>query len=233
MWKFINESILFLKNKNKKVSIFSNGTKLLRVMPDNLIINGTNLLSMSDRNRILNNLTIYKENKVNIKLRFNITTTIKDHTDEIIRFAKQYATSVSLSILYPPTLDKQLGRTLYSLSDNLLSNSIKTEIPRATPLCIFSEEERSYLKAKCSLKGKCKLPSHSFLINPDGQTVQPCVELGIKKHIDDLKERSPKRLFMKSIGELRANAGLQCLNCSLKDECNGGCLGYRLNNAEI
>ena len=68
LWKFINESILFLKNKNKRVSIFTNGTILLRVMPDNLIVNGTNLLNRVERDRILYNLAIYKENGINIKL---------------------------------------------------------------------------------------------------------------------------------------------------------------------
>jgi len=229
MWKFINESILFLKNKDKNVSIFSNGTILLGVMPDNLIINGTNLLSKTERNRILSNLAIYRDNGVNIKLRFNIDSTMKNQAEEIVKVAKQYTKSVSLSILYPSILDRQLGRTVYYLANKLLSNSIKTEISRGTPLCIFSEEERFYLKAKCFLKGKCNLPTNSFLVNPDGQTVQPCVELEIKRNIDELKISSPKRLFMRSINEIRDNACLQCFNCTLISECNGGCLGYKLN----
>jgi len=228
LWKFINESILFLQNKNKKVSVFSNGTILLGVMPDDLIINGTNLLRETERNRILSSLAIYRANGVNIKLRFNIDSTMKNQVGEIIKVAKQYAKSVSLSILYPSTLDKQLGETVYCLAHSLASNSIKTEISRATPLCIFSDKERLYLQTNCFLKGMCKLPTNSFLVNPDGQTVQPCVELGIKRHIDELKTSSPKRLFMKSINEIRNNVGLQCFNCNLTGECSGGCLGYRL-----
>ena len=147
----------------------------------------------------------------------------------IVKVAKQYAKSVSLSILYPSKLNKKLGTTVYCLADHLLSNSIKTEISRATPLCIFSEKERIYLKANCSLKGKCKLPTESFLVNPDGHTIQPCVELEIKSHIDELKNSSPKKLFMRSINEIRSKTSFQCFNCNLKTECNGGCLGYRLN----
>ena len=195
IWKFINESILFLKNKNKRVSIFTNGTIVLRVMPDNLIVNGTNLLNKAERNQILNSLAIYKENGINIKLRFNIDSSVENKVEEITKVAKQYAKSVSLSILYPSKLDKKLGTTVYCLADHLLSNSIKTEISRATPLCIFSEEERIYLKANCSLKGKCTLPTESFLVNPDGHTIQPCVELGIKRHIDELKKGSPKEVI--------------------------------------
>ena len=229
MWKFINESILFLHNKNKRVGVFSNGTIVLGVMPDNMIINGTNLLSKTERSRILRNLAIYRGNGVNIKLRFNIDSTMKGQTDEIITIAKQYAKSVSLSILYPSLLNRQLGTTLYCLADKLLSNSITTEISRATPLCIFSEEQRRYLKAKCFLRGKCNLPTDSVLVNPDGQTIQPCVELAIKRHIGELYKSSPKSLFMRAINEIRDGAPLRCISCNLVDECNGGCLGYRLN----
>lgn len=229
LWKFMNESVLFLKNKDKIVSIFSNGTILLGAMPDNVIINGSNLLKKTERNRMLSNLTIYRENGVNIILRFNIDGTMKNRVDEIVEVAKQYAKAVSLSILYPFKLDNQLGGTVYCLADKLLGNAIKTKIARATPLCIFSEEERYYLKRACSLRGKCKLPTDSVLVNPDGQTIQPCVELGIKRHIDELRTSSPKRLFIRSIDEIRNNVNLQCFNCHLMEECNGGCLGYRGN----
>ena len=226
-WKFINESILFLHNKGKNVSVFSNGTILLRVMPDKVIINGTNLLGSSSKNIIYKNLANYKNNRVNIKLRFNIEPTMKSQEEEILNIAKQYAKSVSLSILYPSQFDKQLGTALYDLAYKLTSNSINTNISRATPLCIFSEKEREYLKANCFLKGKCSLPTKSFVVHPDGQTAQPCVELKIKGELSELKATSAKQLFMRRINKIKDNADLKCLNCDLSSECDGGCLAYK------
>ena len=58
-WKFINESILFLHNKNKYVSIFTNGIIPLKIIPDSLIINGNNIFNPNLRGDIISNLSFY------------------------------------------------------------------------------------------------------------------------------------------------------------------------------
>lgn len=229
-WKFINEAILFLRNKNKKVTLFSNGSIIPSVMPDNLILNGNNLFDSDLGSNILANLEIYKNNNVKIRLRFNIDELFTDNRiKEAIKFTKQYANSVSLSILFPTNYDKKIGQSVFNLSSGIIAESISVKISRATPLCLFTEEQRKYLKDKCKLKGQCSLPSDSIVVHPDGNMIQPCIELPKIKHLNDLRTLSPKDLFSKEIKRLRNIENKICNGCEFfkSKECCGGCLAYK------
>jgi MoaA/NifB/PqqE/SkfB family radical SAM enzyme len=228
-WKFINEAILFLINKNKNVSIFTNGTIPLSVSPNNLIINGNNIINSEVKNTIIKNLSIYKENKTKIRLRFNIDETFdKDYINEAVSLSSQYANSVSISMLYPIKYSKQLGKIVFDFSTQLVSESIPVKISRATPLCLFSQEQRAFLIENCKLKGTCSLPTNSLVVNPDGQTIQPCVELKMKRNISELSKTSPINLFRVEINNIKSNRKAECSDCHFlsNGECLGGCLSY-------
>lgn len=227
-WKFINESILFLNNKNKYVSIFTNGTLSLNAMPNNLILNGNNLFNPKLKDKIIKNLLRYKENNVKIRLRFNIDEDFsKDNSQEAVSLSVEYANSVSLSLLYPIIYSKHLGDIIFNLSNELISESIPVKISRGTPLCLFNTMQRKYLIENCKLKGKCALPTNSLVINPDGQTIQPCVELQLRRDISKLLTSSPKILFSQEIKNIKSNRRPRCSDCHFfSDECWGGCLSY-------
>jgi len=229
MWKFINESILFLHNKNKYVSIFTNGTIPLKVMPNNLIINGNNIFDPKLRKNIIWNLSSYKKNRVKIRLRFNINNSFeKEKIRDVVMFSKQFADSVSISILYPIENGINYGKIIYDLSFKLYSESIPIVISRATPFCLFSQKQRDFLISKCKLKGKCSLPTNSLVINPDGETIQPCVELYMHRNISELIKIQMKKLFADDLMKMKSNRDPKCNTCIyyLNGECWGGCLSY-------
>lgn len=227
-WKFINEAILYLKNKRKKVSVFTNGTIQINVVPNNIILNGNNLFNTEINDEIINNLRYYKKNNGKITLRFNINELFSD-TDimSAVSLSKKYSDSVSLSILYPITMWKGLGGKIYNFSKELFSNSIPVKISRATPFCLFDNDQREFLIENCKLKGKCSLPTNSVVINPDGRTIQPCVELDIRRDITELKNSSPIKVFSEDIKTLIADKSSQCPECTIfSTKCWGGCLSY-------
>ena len=230
-WKFINESILFLHNKNKYVNIFTNGTIPLKVIPNNLIINGNNIFNPKLKDNIIWNLSFYKKNRAKIRLRFNIDEEFgKEYIHEAISLSKQFADSVSISILYPIDNGKDYGEIIFDLATKLHSESIPVKISRATPFCLFNQEQRDFLISNCKLKGKCSLPTNSLVINPDGQTIQPCVELHLKHDISDLLKTQPKKIFVEDLNRIKSNRDFKCNTCTYfsNGECFGGCLSYPL-----
>ncbi|MFZ2410290.1 MAG: radical SAM protein [Candidatus Methanoperedens sp.] len=236
-WKFINESILFLHNRNKNVAIFTNATIPLKVIPNNLIINGNNIFNPELKDSIIWNLSFYKKKGAKIRLRFNIDEKFeKENIHEAILLSKEFADSVSISILYPIDNSIDYGKIIFDLSKKLYSEYIPVKISRATPLCLFNQEQRDFLISNCKLKGKCSLPTNSLVINPDGQTIQPCVELHIRHNISDLLKTKPKNIFVKDINILKSNRqSTKCSNCNFysNDECWGGCLSYPLFGAPL
>lgn len=230
-WKFINESILFLHDRNKKVSIFTNGIIPLNVIPDNLIINGNNILNPKLKDTIIQNLIFYKKKRAKIRLRFNIDRMFeKENVHEAILLSKEFADSVSISILYPIDNNIDYGKIIVDLSKKLYTEYIPVKISRATPLCLFNQEQRDFLTSNCKLKGKCSLPTNSFVINPDGQTIQPCVELNLKKNISDLSKIQPKEIFVNDLNKIKYSRHSKCNACNFlsNDECWGGYLSYPL-----
>ncbi|CAG0939390.1 hypothetical protein BROC_00613 [Candidatus Brocadiaceae bacterium] len=231
-WKFINESILLLHNKNKIVSIFTNGIIPLKVFPDNLIITGNNIFNPELKDKIIWNLSFYKKNKIKIRLRFNINANFeKEHFHEAISLSKQFADFVSISILYPMGNSTDYGKIIFDLSKKLHFNSIPVTIIRATPLCLFDQEQRNFLISNCKLRGKCSLPTNSLVVNPDGETIQPCVDLDFRHDISDISKTKLKNIFVKDINTLKSNRqSTKCNNCKFysNNECWGGCLSYPL-----
>jgi len=236
IWKFINESILFLHNKDKYVTIFTNGIAPLNVMPNNLIINGNNIFNPELKNTIIRNLSFYKNNSAKIRLRFNITENFKKEIiQEAVKLSKKFADSISISILYPIENGINYGKIIFELAAKLYSESIPITISRATPFCLFTQKQRDFLISNCKLKGKCFLPTNSLVINPDGQTIQPCVELYMNHNISELSTNQPKKVFGKDLLKIKSNREIKCNTCEfyLKDVCWGGCLSYPLSDSKI
>ena len=229
-WKFINEAVLFLKNKGKKVIIFTNGTIPIYTKPTNVIVNGTNLFDLNIRNTIIEQIKAYKNQRVKITLRFNVHDSFSnENIKEAVEISKEYADSVSVSILFPVEFTKSLGNLVYSLCNQITLTGTKVRISRATPLCIFSSEQKIYLQTNCKLSGQCSLPNNSIVILPDGKTIQPCVELNIYKSLKELTSSSPRNLFFNEINNLKSKENPACSGCELfiTKQCCGGCLSYK------
>jgi len=229
-WKFINEAILVLKNKNKLVSVFTNGIKPLRAFPNSLFINASAFWNESLQSTFLKTLEKYKH-KSKIVLRFNIgEECTKLDIDGAVSLASRYADSVSISCLFPAKLQAYRGDAIYELARKMTIRSVKTRISRATPLCIFNLEQMDFLIKMCRLKGQCGLPSNSVYIHPDGKTIQPCPELNMKADIRALGNLSPKVFFIKDVESKKRERILFCLSCNFfqRGHCCGGCLAYDL-----
>ena len=230
-WKFINEALIFLNNKGLKTTLFTNATRLPTFMPDYVTVNGSTIVFTPDlKERVLRNISVYRTNNVKTRLRFNISQNLpKPQIGEIIRISREYADSVSLSILYPAIFNRKLGELVFLLSKQLSSESIPIKISRATPLCIFTQKEIVFLEENCHLRGVCPLPSNAIVINPDGRTIQPCVELDSNHSVHDLTNSSAKNIFSDEIELLKTLCPSFCQNCTyfLQNKCCGGCLGYK------
>ena len=228
-WKFINESILYLKNKNKFVNIFTNGIIPLIVMPNNIIVNGNNIFSSKWEQKIIQNLSYYKKNGVKLRLRFNIDDTFnKGKIHNAVNLSKQFADSVSVSILYPIEKGIDYGKNIYNLSVSLHSSNIPIVISRAIPFCLFNQKQLNFLILNFRLKGKCPLPANSLVINPNGNSIQPCVELNIKQNISKLLGNKIMGVFAKKLIKVKNKQNIKCNSCIyfLNSECLGGCLAY-------
>jgi len=118
----------------------------------------------------------------------------------------------------------------FDLSAKLYSESIPIAISRATPLCLFTQKQRNFLISNCKLKGKCSLPTNSLVINPDGQTIQPCIELFTNHDISELLENQPKKVFAKDLIKIKSSRNSKCITCKdyVNGVCWGGCLYYPL-----
>lgn len=229
-WKFINEAILFLKNKKKKVTVFTNCTIPIQARPTNMVVNGTNIFIKDLSNTIIKQLQQYKYQGIKICLRFNIDDQFTDAMiNNAVAISRNFANSVSVSILFPAKFTRTIGNSVYSLCNELISNGVKVRISRATPLCIFSEEQRKFLEIQCGLSGQCPLPTNSIVIHPDGKSIQPCVELELRKNINDLIKAASKDIFGEEIDKIKKKENLKCAGCELfkTNKCCGGCISYK------
>lgn len=229
-WKFINEAILFLENKKVKISLFSNGIDIPKAMPDCVIINANNLLNNSYSDKIKKNIRLYRANKVRVTLRFNVDENFENKIISSVDLAKQYADMISLSVLFPVEYgNKLIGTNLYMLAKELIKNKISAHVSRATPLCLFSEKQQVFLEKNCKMRGVCSLPTNSLVVNPDGISTQPCVELDIVKNIDSFSTKSIKESFESEIDRLKNRSSNECSECNFYKEkmCFGGCLAYK------
>ena len=112
--KFINEAILYLKNKGKKVIVFTNATMPIHVKPTNIVVNGTNLFNNSIKHQIIERIESYRSQGSKITLRFNIDDQFTEEmTKEAVSISKEQADSVSISILFPAKLSRNLGDSVY------------------------------------------------------------------------------------------------------------------------
>lgn len=109
---------------------------------------------------------------------------------------------------------------------------VHAHFARPVPLCIYTKEERAFLKRNAKLKGYCLLasPKHNYyqraIVNPD-VSVYSCYG-GIHKanslldfsNLDELGD-----FFLQKIVTL-VDVPLMpiCKSCDLRNECQGGCL---------
>jgi hypothetical protein len=228
-WKFIREAILFLQNKGKAVTLFSNGLDYIGVHPNRIIVNGTTLSAGDMCSVVSRNLARYRQHSVDIRLRFNIGEDWSERDTEIaLTIVRRFSASVSISARYPVPRTNTLGSIIFGFARAAMGSGACVRISRCAPRCIFTNGQYQYLAQQCGLKSTCPLPSASVVVLPDGWSIQPCVEIPSPFTLADLRKRSARALFRTSVEAIRANGANRCICCDHFEarQCGGGCLAY-------
>ena len=222
IWTHIDKAIGVSRNLGMQVGLLTNGVKLPKIWPHTVMVNGTNLADSKLCVKILKNLRKYREQKVQIGLRFNLN--LKDTAERLNKYskwAKEYADLVYFSPTVPYPLDKKLGKVLFDFAKLVEKNKQKITLNRAAPLCIFEEKQLKFLRKNCGLYSRCAPAKKSVVINPDGSFL-PCVDLNLpaKTHTD----------FENQIRQIRKTPLEKiCEHCEhFPKKCQGGCLAMKL-----
>lgn len=235
-WKFIREAILFLQNKGKTVTLFSNGVDYIGVHPNRIVVNGTPLTDREMYPVVVRNIEKYRQHSVKIRLRFNVGDDWSERDTQIaIKAVRLLSASVSISGRYPVKKTKELGTKIAAMAWATMDAGAPVKISRCLPRCIFTTEQYQLLSKSCGLKSSCPLPAASVVILPDGWSIQPCVEIPSSCTLDDLRGASTRALFKESVDAIRASGAKACEGCGHLDahKCNGGCLAYTLGESKI
>jgi len=235
LWKHINRAVKYCRLRGVETTVFTNALEVMGANPDEAYINLTYYFSQPDR--ILRALAEYKKRKARIILRYNITAEeahsrefrMDKAVDEVAKLALKFGAMVHVTPISPFDLSKDVGRNLYGFCETIVSRGIKCVIPDPIPPCVFSEEERAYLKKNCKLYYKCGL-GYLPLIHPDGITVQPCARMFFPKSLGSLDcIGQVKDLYVKESEKLENDVASVCRECEYfkKKQCCGGCMVSR------
>lgn len=228
-WKFIREAILFLQNKGKAVTLFSNGLDYVGVYPNRIIVNGTALIAGDRCSLVSRNLARYRQQSVDIRIRFNVGEDWSERdTERALTAVRRYSASVSISARYPVPRTNTVGSVIFGFARAAVGAGACVSISRCAPRCIFTNEQYHYLARQCGLKSTCPLPSASVVVLPDGWSIQPCVEIPSPYTLADLRTRSARALFRGLVEAIRVNGANKCKDCDHYEarQCGGGCLAY-------
>lgn len=235
IWPHINNAVAYLKKNNIQVSFFSNGITYSEPPADCVLINIYNCFNDSIRQKIKESIEFYKASGTEVSLRYNLVQSSSNAEDDrFFEFSMPLAAHVSISPTIPYVPDRKLGKRIFHLVNKLHQKGVDVKVSRAIPICLFDSKQFKYLREKCFMRKKC-YSEKNVVINPDGETVFPCVSIakfekklsqeGFKKINDDYNE------FFKCLG--RTFPFSRCKECkhALNNECQAGCLAMRSSDA--
>ncbi len=231
IWSYINQAVSFLKKRKIQVSFFTNGITYSKVAPDCVLINIYNFFNSTIRESIKKTIRFYKSQGVEIGLRYNLISGSSLKEDEsFLKFATPLADYISISpaISYSPS--RNLGNRIFKLVQDFHKRRKLVKISRAIPICLFNSQQFHYLRKECLLHTEC-YSQKNVVINPDGRTVFPCVNISaFSKDLfqDNLKKiNADYKIFFKYLGAIYPFS--QCQECeyALDNRCQAGCLGMR------
>ena len=130
---------------------------------------------------------------------------------------------------------QKMSGTILNFIQACKEQGIKPILARPIPFCLFTKEERKFIKINSTSKGVCGIGSNVYLINPD-LSVFPCVGLHVaearKLKITEIKsEREIFRFYQPLVKRLKWKTFIypKCPSCkfSIRKQCQGVCLAYK------
>jgi len=231
IWPYISQAVSFLKKRKIQVNFFTNGITYSKVAPDCVLINIYNFFNDSIKKEIKRTIYFYKKQGVEIGLRYNLISDSNPEEDKLfIKFAVPLADYISISPAIPYVPSRKLGNRLFKLVQDFYKFEKSVKISRAIPVCLFNAKQFRYLRKECLLHVKC-YSQKNLVVNPDGRTVFPCVN--ISAFNKDLFQERLKKInvdYKNFFGCLEKKYPfVQCKKCeyALDNRCQAGCLGMR------
>jgi organic radical activating enzyme len=240
IWKFLGEAILYCKIKGIKTTVFTNGLRKIPAIPDYVYLNISQFFT-SSRNQFKKVLEFYRKKNIRIVFRYNFNeeNLSAEELKDVITLAKENSNvleRIDLVPISPYKIEKKLGEKTYETARIILQNGIGVKLANPIPPCVFSDEQRIFLRKNCGYYSRCNLGTLP-LVNPDGKTVQICSKIASFKKLRDFEGRFPansKEVFKKRISIIEARENLpfkKCEECDFlkKGDCVGGCLAFKSN----
>jgi len=230
-WAHINNAVTYLQEKDVQVSFFTNGITRSESPPDCALINVTNNLNDNTRKQIEKTVCFYKTHGTEVTLRYNLVLSTKvSEDDRFLKFSASLSDHVSITPAIPYMPSRALGNRIFRLIRKFHKNDINVKISRAIPVCLYNFTQYDYLRQNCLMAKKC-YSEKNIVINPDGETLFPCVNIA----------NYEKKLFKESLRKINNDYKLffqylsnvfpfdKCGKCkhAFSGDCQAGCLAMR------
>lgn len=230
-WKWINQALFYCKLADVSATLFTNGLKKVKVMPDFVYLNISHYFEKAKRARVAESLEYYHKKGVRVILRYNME--LKDpesNIDTIIELAKKYDFVIHLAQAVPYDICREVGERLFKTMKKIHDAGARCDSPDPKPPCMFTDEELVWLKKNTGHITRCDILSVPF-VNPDGKTLQPCTRLFLFKQPETIGSPEEMRDLFAGEVELRRNKLplKECYECDYykRKECFGGCYALR------
>lgn len=249
LYPLFKELLHIIRTSKISTRIFTNGTyknHIAKLILENEYIKTVffhydekYLRDSNDIKVFLKNIEEASLSNKKIWLRWNIDKPDID-CSRLISLCKKYSASIGYSLSAPTSKANPIPiSTANRYADSLIylvrsasENMIRIEPARATPLCLFDDEQLEFLKNKGNLQGICTA-INDLTVNTD-LTLQLCsithtIRTTRVSGLDDLKEKI--EFLKKEETELRSRPSIpECEECKLfkNGECQGGCYAYKI-----
>jgi MoaA/NifB/PqqE/SkfB family radical SAM enzyme len=231
IWKPINKAIMYCKLKGIEVKFFTNGIKPVKTMPSMIYLNINHYFESAKKNFVKKTIEYYWRKKVQIIFRYNLLETedwnvLSQKIDEIIKMAVKNNSEIHFALVIPFKIGKKNGRTIFDAIKKVIESGVKCYSPNSLPPCMFDPDKLAYLKKNAGFYSMCKV-GFAPLINPDGETIQPCSKWKLYKNIEKTGWPNKKiaEIYQKEFEAVRERVPSKCKSCGYFKEkkCNVMC----------
>ncbi len=231
LWPYINKAVAYLRERRIQVSFFTNGISYSNPPPDCVLINIHNDFNNTAKGMITKTIGFYKSSGTEVTLRYNLVSSSSiDEDDRFLMFSVPLVTRVSITPAIPYIPSRELGNRIFRLVKKFHKKGIAVKISRAIPVCLFDVKQYKYLREQCLMRKKC-YSEKNVVINPDGETLFPCVNISNyeKKLFEESLEEinNAYKIFFQRLSSVFPFA--ECKECkyALNNNCQAGCLAMR------
>jgi len=233
IWKNINYAIIYCKLRGVTTTLITNGLKISKAKPDRVMMNVSHYLDPKTQKLFLSSIKYYSKNKIPITLRYNISLETKQaEIEKVKNLAITFkANDIDLDPIVPFEVEKEMGEKIFKTASFFISFGVKCRLGNPIPPCIFSDNQREYLKKNAKLFFRCNAGEY-MLINPDGKTISPCTKMFLPKDISELQGSfsNVSNVYKEDLEKIKNKVLQKCLDCDYFKEkkCFGGCMAPRV-----